>query len=55
MDCVDLVLILLKERHSQKVMTETISKPSEDLKSYAFMHHIESKFDNVKSYCSIIL
>ena len=55
MDCVDLVLILLKERQSHKVMTETISTLSEDLKSYAFMHHIGSNFDKVKNYCSVII
>jgi len=43
----DFVLILLKERHSHKLMAETISTPSEDLKSEAFMHHIESNFDIV--------
>ena len=54
MHFVHFILILLKERHSHKVMTETISTP-EDLKSYAFMHHVESNFDKVKDYCSIII
>ena len=48
MDCLDVVLILLKERHSHKVMTETISTLYEELKSYAFVHHPESNFDKVK-------
>ena len=55
MDCVILVLILLKERHSLKVKTETISTRSEDLESYPFMHHIESNLDEVKNYCSVII
>ncbi len=45
---VDIILILLKKRHNQKVMTETISTPSEDLKSCTFMHHDKSNFDKVK-------
>ena len=53
--CMDFVLILLKERHSHKLMTESISMPSEDLKSQAFMHHIESNLDIVEYYCSIII
>ena len=55
MHFVDFILILLKERHSHKVMTETIPTPSEDLKIYAFMHHIESNFDKTKTYCSLII
>ena len=55
MECLDLVLILLKERHSLKVMTEIIYTRSEDLKSYAFMYNIKSNFDKVKYYCSVIM
>ena len=50
MHFVDFILIFLKERHSHKVMTETIPTPSEDLKIYAFMQHIESNFDKAKTY-----
>jgi len=35
-------------------MTESIATHSEDLKSKAFVHHIESNFDKVKNYYCII-
>ena len=53
MHFVDFIQIPLKERHSHKVMTETISTP-EDSKSYAFMHHVESNFDKARNYLAIL-